>query len=123
VSQLGVSPEILDRHGAVSAEVARAMAAGAVARSGADLALSVTGIAGPDGGTPQKPVGLVWVGLASRGREPGKKVQADAFCLDLAWSRTREGIRDRAAKCALQLLRFQLLGITPEELGWVRTTA
>jgi nicotinamide-nucleotide amidase len=61
---LGVSPVTLDAHGAVSAETAREMAAGALARSHAGLALAVTGIAGPDGGSPDKPVGLVWFGLA-----------------------------------------------------------
>lgn len=59
--ELGVSPELLARHGAVSAEVARAMAEGVRARFGADYGLGVTGIAGPGGGTPEKPVGLVFV--------------------------------------------------------------
>jgi nicotinamide-nucleotide amidase len=65
---LGVPRAFLDRHGAVSAEVAEAMAAGALARSAAGLALAVTGIAGPGGATPAKPVGLVYFGLARRGR-------------------------------------------------------
>ncbi len=56
---LGVSPALIDRHGAVSEEVARAMLDGALDRSQADLAVSVTGIAGPDGGSAEKPVGLV----------------------------------------------------------------
>ncbi|CAB4243324.1 CinA-like protein [Methylacidimicrobium sp. AP8] len=68
VEQLGVAPELLEAHGAVSSEVAEAMAAGALRRSGADLAVSVTGIAGPTGGTPEKPVGLVWFGLAAKGK-------------------------------------------------------
>lgn len=67
VERLGVDPELLARHGAVSAEVAAAMARGAAERTGAELALSVTGIAGPGGGTPGKPVGTVWFGLSRRG--------------------------------------------------------
>ena len=61
---LGVPAELLEAHGAVSAEVASAMAMGALERLGATVALSVTGIAGPGGGTPERPVGLVWFGLA-----------------------------------------------------------
>ncbi len=68
-SLLGVSHGMIERHGAVSEEVARAMAEGALARSGARYALSTTGIAGPDGGTPEKPVGTVWMALAEAGRE------------------------------------------------------
>jgi nicotinamide-nucleotide amidase len=62
---LGVPGALLAAHGAVSAEVARAMAEGARAGSGAGVALAVTGIAGPDGGTPGKPVGTVWFALAT----------------------------------------------------------
>jgi PncC family amidohydrolase len=61
---LGVDPALLATHGAVSAEVARAMATGARARFGSTVAASVTGIAGPDGGTADKPVGLTYVGVA-----------------------------------------------------------
>ncbi len=61
---LGVEAALLKQHGAVSEEVARAMAAGALARSRAQVAVAVTGVAGPTGGTPDKPVGLVWFGLA-----------------------------------------------------------
>ncbi len=61
---LGVPVALLEAHGAVSVQVARAMATGAKERFGADLAVSVTGVAGPDGGTPAKPVGLTYVGLA-----------------------------------------------------------
>jgi nicotinamide-nucleotide amidase len=62
--RLGVSAALLGEHGAVSREVAEAMALGARQASGADVALSVTGIAGPDGGSEEKPVGLVWFGVA-----------------------------------------------------------
>jgi nicotinamide-nucleotide amidase len=62
--QLGVAQELLDAHGAVSAQVARAMAEGARARLGADVAVAVTGIAGPGGGSAEKPVGLTYVGVA-----------------------------------------------------------
>lgn len=63
---LAVSHDLLDTYGAVSAEVAEAMAAGALEHSNADIAVSCTGIAGPDGGTPDKPVGLVFIGIASQ---------------------------------------------------------
>ena len=65
-SLLGVSPADLATHGAVSETVACQMAAGALRASGADIAVAVTGIAGPDGGTPEKPVGTAWIGLATR---------------------------------------------------------
>ncbi|MFW6412905.1 MAG: CinA family protein [Oceanicaulis sp.] len=64
---LGVPAGMIADKGAVSEEVARAMAEGAIARSRADLAVSITGVAGPGGGTPTKPVGLVWFALARRG--------------------------------------------------------
>ncbi|GBQ27973.1 CinA family protein [Acidiphilium acidophilum] len=66
-SMLGVDPDVIAAEGAVSEAVARAMAAGALQNSGADLAVAVTGIAGPDGGSALKPVGTVWFGLAKRG--------------------------------------------------------
>ena len=67
--QVGVPGALIDAHGAVSEEVARAMAEGGVAQSRADLAIAITGIAGPDGGTPAKPVGLVHIAGARAGRE------------------------------------------------------
>jgi nicotinamide-nucleotide amidase len=63
---LGVSAALLDAHGAVSEPVARAMAEGVLGRLDADLAVAVTGIAGPGGGSPRKPVGTVWIGFAQR---------------------------------------------------------
>ena len=65
---LGVPAATIAAVGAVSAEVAQAMAEGALARSRADIAVAVTGVAGPGGGSPEKPVGLVWFALARRGR-------------------------------------------------------
>lgn len=71
VSQLGVEPALIDAHGAVSEAVALAMADGVLARSPADIAVAVTGIAGPGGAVPGKPVGTVWLAWARRGQPPG----------------------------------------------------
>ncbi len=100
---LGVPHETLVESGAVSEPVAKAMAAGARKISGADYALSVTGIAGPDGGTEEKPVGLVYVGLSDANGTVAER-------LDLsAWRRSREAIRERSANRAFDLLRHRLL--------------
>ncbi len=69
-AMLGVPAPLIARVGAVSREVAQAMAEGALARSAADVAVAVTGVAGPGGGSVEKPVGLVWFGCARRGRWP-----------------------------------------------------
>jgi nicotinamide-nucleotide amidase len=66
IQRLGVPRAVLEKHGAVSEETVRAMAAGALRRSGAQIAVAVTGIAGPDGAVPGKPVGTVWLGWATR---------------------------------------------------------
>ena len=95
-SELRVPGEILRRHGAVSAEAAQAMAAGARAALSADVAVSVTGIAGPGGGTPEKPVGLVFLAASSPAGELGQK---------LVLPGEREEIRSRATVAALHLLR------------------
>ena len=71
---LGVPAALIDAHGAVSAEVARAMVSGALAHSQAQVAVAVTGVAGPTGGTPDKPVGLVWFGYAVPGRVLSEKM-------------------------------------------------
>jgi nicotinamide-nucleotide amidase len=68
IDMLGVARATLDQFGAVSEETAREMAQGALERSRAGIALAVTGIAGPDGGSPEKPVGLVWIAVAATGR-------------------------------------------------------
>jgi nicotinamide-nucleotide amidase len=95
VAQLGVREETLAAHGAVSAETAAAMAAGVRAALGADVAVSDTGIAGPGGGTPEKPVGLVY--LHAEGAEASE-------ALELRLHGDREQIRQRAAVAALHLL-------------------
>lgn len=108
-SMLGVSPEVLNIHGAVSEQTARVMAQGAMANAGADFAIAITGIAGPDGGTADKPVGTVWIALAQRGGDP----LAQRFL----FGNDRPTNRDRAAKTALQLLRLRLLGESDETLN------
>jgi len=83
---LGVDPGLIARVGAVSAEVAAAMVEGAIARSDADLAVAVTGIAGPDGGSPEKPVGLVHLAAMRRG---GKPVLAERRFGDIGRAKVR----------------------------------
>jgi len=102
---LGVSGELLSAVGAVSEEVARAMAEGALKRSGANYALSTTGIAGPDGGTDQKPVGTVFIGLASR--DSSTVVEKEYFPTD------RLSFKRICTQHALEMLRRRLLGIGP----------
>jgi nicotinamide-nucleotide amidase len=102
VRDLGVDPALLRDHGAVSAPVAEAMARAVRARSGAALALGVTGIAGPAGGTPDKPVGLVYLALAH-------PEGVATHTLHLGAEAGREGIRFLASQAALNLLRVHLL--------------
>lgn len=122
IEQLGVPIEMIEKHGAVSEEVARAMATNALARSRADVSLAVTGIAGPTGGTTQKPVGTVWIAFALRepGRSRADELVTEAVLLQLGSD--RETVRDRAAKSALQMLRFHLLGEPLSLLHWGRPT-
>lgn len=102
VATLGVDPALLAAHGAVSAPVAAAMAEGARRLSGSDHALATTGIAGPGGGTPEKPVGMVFIGLATK---LGKtEVVRHAFPTD------RLTFKELVAETALDLLRRTLLG-------------
>lgn len=75
IELLGVAPDILETHGAVSEPTARAMAEGALKNSRADAAVAVTGIAGPDGGSPEKPVGLVHLAAARHGRPTLHRVE------------------------------------------------
>jgi nicotinamide-nucleotide amidase len=96
LSELAVPAEVLETYGAVSAETAAAMAAGARARLGADVAVAVTGVAGPGGGTPEKPVGLVYV--HAEGPEGGEG-------LEFALPGDRATVRLRATVMALHLVR------------------
>jgi nicotinamide-nucleotide amidase len=95
-SELGVPADLLDAHGAVSAEVAAAMAAGARERLGADVAVAVTGIAGPGGATPEKPVGLVYLHAEGPEGGAGRKLE---------YPGDRASIRARSAVAALHLVR------------------
>jgi nicotinamide-nucleotide amidase len=104
---LGVGESLLEQHGAVSEAVVGAMARGALERAGASYGLAISGIAGPEGGTAQNPVGTVCIGVASAGptaEAVGLAVRRFCFPGD------REMIRDRSAKMALTMLRFELLG-------------
>lgn len=102
---LGVRPDLIAAHGAVSVEVAQAMAQGALAHSHADIALSITGIAGPGGGSPQKPIGTVCFGVATPGRvQTERKLFPD---------NGRNGIRTAALEEALDLLAQAVGGFNP----------
>jgi nicotinamide-nucleotide amidase len=93
---LGVSDEVIETFGSVSVAAAWAMAQGALKRSGADVAVAITGIAGPGGGSADKPVGLVWFGLAMAGREPiAERRQFD--------DRGRAFIRQESVRTALEM--------------------
>lgn len=103
VEELGVPADLIAAHGAVSEEVARAMAEGCRRIAGSDFAISITGVAGPAGGSPDKPVGLVYIGLAAADSCEVKRVL-------LGDHLTRGEVRDRACKAALNMLRLRLLG-------------
>ncbi|MGN6773075.1 MAG: CinA family protein [Rhizobiaceae bacterium] len=94
---LGVRLETLETHGAVSRETAIEMAAGALAHSRAGIAVSVTGVAGPGGGSVEKPVGLVWFGLVVKGRPPVAERR-------LFEDKGRAFIREESVKTALALV-------------------
>jgi nicotinamide-nucleotide amidase len=101
---LGVEPALIDSVGAVSEEVARAMAAGARRASGAHVGVGITGIAGPDGGSPEKPVGLVFVAIDGAA---GTRVRRAQFPGE------RDRVRHQASQLALEMLRRGLLGLAP----------
>lgn len=96
---LGVPPEVIARHGAVSEAVVRAMVAGAVARSVATVGVSVSGVAGPDGGSAAKPVGTLWFGFLLSDPATGK-AEIDALCLQIPGD--RRAVREAAASAAVQ---------------------
>ncbi len=107
-SLCGVPSDILDRHGAVSTEVAEALAAGVRRACNSSLGLSITGIAGPGGGTAEKPVGLVYIGLADQhGSESERRIIPG----------DRESVRERAATYALAFLRRFLMDKSHRALG------
>jgi nicotinamide-nucleotide amidase len=102
IELLGVPTALIEKHGAVSAEVASAMAEGVRTRLGADLGLATTGVAGPSGGTLEKPVGLVYLGLAtSKGTQTRR--------LDIGSDQPRDIIQRRSSKAALNWVRLTLL--------------
>ena len=103
-SEIGVSESLVPEHGAVSQEVAAAMARGALQKAQSDFAIAITGIAGPDGGSDRKPVGTVYIAIAF---DEGALVRRFLFSGD-RWT-----VRDRSAKAALQMLRFHLLDVDP----------
>ena len=101
---LGVDAALIATHGAVSEEVAKAMADGARAKTGAHCSIAITGIAGPDGGTPEKPVGTVWIATAIDG------LPTEAKRLQLMGDRPM--IRERAAQAGINMLRSRILGLS-----------
>jgi len=101
IAMIDVSPNIIERHGAVSAETATAMAEGVRWIARTSIGLAVTGIAGPSGGTPEKPVGLVYIAIAAD--------QAQTLCRKYHFTGERLTIKTKTAQTALNLLRQQLL--------------
>jgi len=109
---LGVDGTTIGTYGAVSAETARAMAQGALARSGADHALSITGIAGPGGGTSEKPAGTVWIGYAGAGGAHEER--------RFRFTGDREMVRQRSSMAALGMLRLIVDDRAEEAILWER---
>ena len=97
---LGIAAALIETHGAVSEAVARAMAEGALAYAQADLGVAVTGIAGPGGAVPGKPVGTVWLAIALR--DPAGRITTDAALLQLAGERSE--VREQTVAITLQRL-------------------
>ena len=109
MSQLHVPAQLLESHGAVSRQVAQSMACGAAVASDSAVGLSTTGIAGPSGGTAQKPVGTVFIGC---------KIEESLHVREFRFSGERDAIRRRTAYTALQMLRLELLGEKVETMCW-----
>jgi nicotinamide-nucleotide amidase len=101
VDQAGVASELIESHGAVSAEVAEALATGARSRLGADVGVGITGVAGPDGGTVEKPVGLVWLSVSLDGAPP--------LTRSVNLPGARADVRDRSTTVAMHLVRRALI--------------
>jgi nicotinamide-nucleotide amidase len=97
---LGVDADLLARHGAVSEPIVRAMAAGVLQRAQADVAVAVSGVAGPGGGTPDKPVGTVWLAWAWREADGSVRIESATE----SFSGDRESVRRRTVRSALQRL-------------------
>lgn len=104
--QVGVPPEVVQEFGAVSGECARAMAEGGLRSAGTDFCLSITGVAGPDGGTPEKPVGTVWIGVAWR--DARREVHSEGRHFKMSGGRAE--VREWSARSALALLYYRLVG-------------
>jgi len=108
ISELGIPRELIDKYGAVSEQVAEAMARGAREKSGTDFAVGVTGIAGPTGASEQKPVGLVYISVdTSNGCETKRFIFPSKAC-PRAKRRDRNSVRLRAAQTALNMVRLRL---------------
>jgi len=108
VRMLGVSGELLEKEGAVSCGTALAMAEGALKKSGAYLAFSITGLAGPAGDGSETPVGTVWIGIAEKSGENGVQSGAKLF----RFSGSRNEVREAAAKAALKEVLEKILELT-----------
>ncbi|MDO8589128.1 MAG: competence/damage-inducible protein A [Armatimonadota bacterium] len=104
---LGVSEDILKEYGAVSGPAAEAMAQGARRAAGADIGIGVTGVAGPGGGTPQKPIGLVYIALSRK--EDAHPAAERTYSQEFKFSGDRRNIKQRASQAALIMLRNELL--------------
>jgi nicotinamide-nucleotide amidase len=102
IDELGVPSELIGQHGAVSREVAEAMACGIRTTSNTDIGISTTGIAGPTGGSPEKPIGLVWIGYSDRD---------GTFAMQFNFGGERRIVKERAAQAALELVRRKILKI------------
>jgi len=105
IELLGVPAALLEQHGAVSEPVARAMAEGMQRSSGADLAVAVTGIAGPAGGTPAKPVGTVWFGFAQRQADGSVHIGSEHRRFDGDRAQVRSATVEHALRGLLQRVR------------------